>query len=301
MTTADAGEYQRTSTYRIGRWSPSRTTQSGLLDSPPEMAGPLTAVERFFERLFERPAARLFQARVEPVQIQRALERVMESERVVQARRSYAPTAFRVLLNAADMAALPADKATLPAELGEGLRQYARARSYTMLARPRVEIEASTHVPEGDIRAFAEKPVVPVVENAPDNGRRSPADFIAAHSAAPAVSDLGQQTQVFAAAQPSTPRAVLAVRSPTQGIGRFPVNPGTTRIGRAPENDIVLVDDRVSRRHGQIATRFGMLVYTDLGSTNGSFLNGSPVTEIALGPTDILQLGSSTITIEPTP
>jgi pSer/pThr/pTyr-binding forkhead associated (FHA) protein len=41
-----------------------------------------------------------------------------------------------------------------------------------------------------------------------------------------------------------------------------------------------------------------MLVYTDLGSTNGSFLNGSPVTEIALGPGDVLQLGNSTVTIE---
>ena len=265
------------------------------------MAGPLTAVERFFERLFERPAARLFQARVETVQIQRALERVMESERVVHARRSYAPSVFRVLLNASDIATLPTDRGTLPAELGEGLRQYARARSYTMLARPRVEIEASAHVSEGDIRAFAEKPVVPPAEIAAPMGKHSPADFVAAHPAAAIASDLGQQTAVFAATQPHTPRAVLAVRSPTQGLGRFPVSAGTTRIGRAPDNDIVLVDDRVSRRHGQIATRFGMLVYTDLGSTNGSFLNGSPVTEIALGPTDILQVGSSTITIEPTP
>ncbi|HUR15731.1 MAG TPA: DUF3662 and FHA domain-containing protein [Candidatus Limnocylindrales bacterium] len=264
------------------------------------MAGPLTAVERFFERLFERPAARLFQARVETVQIQRALERVMESERVVQARRSYAPSVFRVLLNAADMATLPSDRVSLPAELGEGLRQYARARSYTMLARPRVEIEVSAHVPEGDIRAFADKPVVPAAESGSTDGRRSPADFVAAHPAPTFLPEAGQQTQVFAAAQPSTPRAVLVVRSSTQGIGRFPVSAGTTRIGRAPENDIVLIDDRVSRRHGQIATRFGMLVYTDLGSTNGSFLNGSPVTEIALGPTDLLQVGSSTITIEPT-
>ena len=44
-----------------------------------------------------------------------------------------------------------------------------------------------------------------------------------------------------------------------------------------------------------------MLVYTDLGSTNGSFLNSGAVTEIALGPGDVLQLGSSTITIEPSP
>ena len=66
------------------------------------MAGPLAAVERFFERLFERPAARLFQPQVEVVQIQRALEREMESERRVQSRRSYVPTSFRVLLNDVD-------------------------------------------------------------------------------------------------------------------------------------------------------------------------------------------------------
>jgi len=49
-----------------------------------------------------------------------------------------------------------------------------------------------------------------------------------------------------------------------------------------------------------MSVRLGMLVYTDLGSTNGSYLNGGHVTEIALGPGDVLQVGSSTVTIEPT-
>ena len=40
---------------------------------------PLTAVERFFERLFERPSARLFRARLQPIQIQHRIERAMES------------------------------------------------------------------------------------------------------------------------------------------------------------------------------------------------------------------------------
>ena len=40
---------------------------------------PLAAIERFFERLFERPSARLFRTRVQPVQIQRRIERAMES------------------------------------------------------------------------------------------------------------------------------------------------------------------------------------------------------------------------------
>jgi len=39
----------------------------------------------------------------------------------------------------------------------------------------------------------------------------------------------------------------------------------------------------------------------DLRSTNGSQLNGAAVSEIALGPGDVLQIGSSTVTVEPAP
>src|SRR5215213_6272007 len=101
------------------------------------MAGPLAAVERFFERLFERPAQRLFQPQVEVVQIQRALERVMESERRVQSRKTYVPTAYRVLLNDADAAAI--DMRGLTRDLAESLRVFARAHGYIMMAQPRVE------------------------------------------------------------------------------------------------------------------------------------------------------------------
>ena len=106
-------------------------------------------------------------------------------------------------------------------------------------------------------------------------------------------------TAVFAAPRPNTPRAQLAVRTSGQPVSRLNVRPGTIRLGRALDNDICLPDDKVSRHHGQIGMHLGMLVYTDLGSTNGSFLNGAAVTEIALGPGDVLQLGSSTITVEP--
>ena len=79
---------------------------------------------------------------------------------------------------------------------------------------------------------------------------------------------------------------------------RIAVSSGRLRVGRALDNDLVLPDDRVSRHHGQISVRFGTLVYADLGSTNGSFVNGVRVTEIALGPSDVVQLGGSALTIE---
>lgn len=266
------------------------------------MAGPLAAVERFFERLFERPAARLFQAQLEPVQIQRSLERAMESERTMHSRRPYAPTDYRVLINNADHAALDPASGSLRTDLGESLRRYARAHGYTLLAQPRVEIEASTVVPQGDVRVFATPVVIPAANSGATNGHAEPAavDNEGEDDDEPIV-PVSEATAVYAAASPSIPKAVLAIRCPGQPVTRLPVRPGTIRLGRSLDNDVVLSDDRVSRRHGQIGIRHGMLVYTDLGSTNGSFLNSGAVTEIALGPGDVLQLGSSTITIEPSP
>jgi len=271
------------------------------------MAGPLAAVERFFERLFERPAARLFQARLEPVQILRGLERAMESERAIKSRRAYAPSQYRVLINTSDHTALDPNNGTLKTDLGESLRNYARTHGYTLLARPQVDIEPSNAVEQGDVRVFATPPVVP--ETAAGNGHRnqhsaqaspaeSPAGAEVADADEPAI-DISQATAVFAAPIPNAPQAILAIRCPGQPVARIAVRQGTIRLGRSLDNDIVMADERVSRRHGQFGARHGMLVYTDLRSTNGSFLNNARVTEIALGPGDVLLVGSSTITIEP--
>jgi len=264
------------------------------------MAGPLAAVERFFERLFERPAARLFQSQVDVTQIERALERVMESDRRVQSRKSYVPTTFRVLLNDGDAIALDTDLRVVAHDLAESVRVYARAHGYIMLAPPRVDIGSSSTVPPSDVRAYAEPFVVPTNGNghAPASPIRPP-EVNSMPSAPPDF--VSEPTAVYAAPRSTAPRAQLAVRAPGHQIMRVPVRPGTLRLGRSLDNDIVLPDDKVSRHHGQIGVRLGMLVYTDLGSTNGSYLNGSAVTEIALGPGDVLQLGSSTVTIEPTP
>jgi Protein of unknown function (DUF3662)/FHA domain len=262
------------------------------------MAGSLAAVERFFERLFERPAARLFQPQVEVGQIQRALERVMESDRRVQSRRSYVPTTFRVLLNDADAGAMNNDMRSLSNDLAESLRLYARARGYVLLAQPRVEIATSAAVPARDVRAYAEPFVIPANGNGHGNGSLKPSPEVPPRPPGPP-DIVGEPTAVYAAPRASAPRAQLAVRAPGHPVTRLPVRPGTLRVGRSLDNDIVLSDDKVSRHHGQIGNRLGMLVYTDLGSKNGSFLNGSTVTEIALGPGDVLQLGASTVTIEP--
>jgi pSer/pThr/pTyr-binding forkhead associated (FHA) protein len=55
-----------------------------------------------------------------------------------------------------------------------------------------------------------------------------------------------------------------------------PVRPGANLVGR--EGDIMLSDGRVSRRHAQITSQDGSLRIEDLGSTNGTKVNGEPLT-----------------------
>jgi hypothetical protein len=272
------------------------------------MAGPLTAVERFFERLFERPAARLFQEPVERVQIQRGIERAVEAERVVRDRRAFVPAHYRVLLNSADAAALNGDLATLTSDLAEHVRVYARSHQYILDTRPTVEVIGSNAVATGDVRVYADRAPMPTMKAPTSPPPPTPASGAGAADAADDAPEIDSDaaivpgaTAVFAAPRPNTPRAQLAVRTRGQPVSRLNVRVGTIRLGRALDNEIVLADDKVSRRHGQISIRLGMLVYTDLGSTNGSYLNGSRVTEIALGPGDVLQIGSSTVTVEPAP
>jgi hypothetical protein len=270
------------------------------------MAGPLAAMERFFERLFERPAARLLAPRLEAVHLQRHLERAMEDGRVRRAGKWHVQARYRLLLHPADLVAL-SGRDTLPSELAETLRDHARRRGYVLETRTSVRLEASPRVSSGQAVVLADdlssvgagQPSLP----APEAPAEAPTDRPGADSDAPTPShDPGpgeSQTSVFRANRPASPRATIAVRAPGEDARRIPVGGGQLRIGRGSDNDIVLADSRVSRHHAQISVRLGTLIYTDLGSTNGSYLQGSRVQEIALGPHDVIQLGGSSLTIEP--
>ena len=66
-------------------------------------------------------------------------------------------------------------------------------------------------------------------------------------------------------------------------------------IGRSSDLDMVLVEDMVSRRHARISTVGGEITIQDMGSTNGTFVNGEKVTKSPLKEGDRLLLGTSII------
>jgi adenylate cyclase len=72
---------------------------------------------------------------------------------------------------------------------------------------------------------------------------------------------------------------------------------GDTVVGRAPTCDLVLNDSSVSRWHVRIAVRDGRCLVKDIGSRNGTFLNGDQIEEAALKDGDHLVLGQMTLTV----
>ncbi|KFA87207.1 adenylate/guanylate cyclase domain-containing protein [Archangium violaceum] len=73
---------------------------------------------------------------------------------------------------------------------------------------------------------------------------------------------------------------------------------GVTHLGRADENDIVLGGDLVSRRHARLVAEGDTLRIEDLGSRNGSRVNGTPLQgSIALLPGDTISLGENTLSV----
>jgi DNA-binding NtrC family response regulator len=83
---------------------------------------------------------------------------------------------------------------------------------------------------------------------------------------------------------------------------------GTTRavgvrmtIGKAPDNDLVLGDDTVSRHHCELHRTSEGIHVKDLGSTNGTRIDGTRVQDALLGPGSVLRVGEIEIALRPAP
>ena len=96
--------------------------------------------------------------------------------------------------------------------------------------------------------------------------------------------------------QPSQPahEPVYASRNPTM-IRNLAGGLRTIRIGRGLDNELVVSDLSVSRHHAELRQLAdGRYEIVDLGSHNGTYVNGQPVSRVLLGPQDIVGVGHST-------
>jgi pSer/pThr/pTyr-binding forkhead associated (FHA) protein len=82
---------------------------------------------------------------------------------------------------------------------------------------------------------------------------------------------------------------------------RYELRPGTNVIGRSTECDVVLDDPVVSARHCEIVLEENGVLVRDLNSTNGTYLNDIPVTEMRFRVGQRLKLGTFELELEPLP
>ena len=106
-----------------------------------------------------------------------------------------------------------------------------------------------------------------------------------------------QVMRVFQAPPPGPaelPSAGFVLISRTDALVRHAIREGVTAIGRAQENDIVISDVLVSRHHARITLDQGDCRITDLGSGNGTFVNGDRLNGTAgLRPGDVVRIADS--------
>ncbi|MCW5938037.1 MAG: FHA domain-containing protein [Fimbriimonadaceae bacterium] len=96
--------------------------------------------------------------------------------------------------------------------------------------------------------------------------------------------------------QPAAAPTLVVMNGPMTGQ-RFPVQ-GPTEIGREGSGVRLFADAQASRRHAQVEFGPAGVSVTDLGSTNGTFVNGQRITSSPLRPGDIVTVGSTQLRLE---
>lgn len=244
----------------------------------------LEKFERSIERLMEGTTGSLFNQNLQPAEVGKRLERAMLANQRASMGTSIVPNQFVVNLNPKDFAQFADYRTGLARQMESWLAQVATERNLSVVDRIRVSIVEDTSAKRRN----------PKVSASISDSRSQPVASSARREPPPA-----QATSVYRV-EPGATRMSASLRAldGTQRGRTFIVPPGTTSVGRATENDIVLDSPDVSRRHARIeCTGHGIRVH-DLGSTNGTRVNGDAVRVADIEHHDELSFGGQRLEVE---
>lgn len=204
-----------------------------------------------------------FRSPVQPVEIARALTRAADDGRVLGVGTVYAPTSYTVAISAEDDEALGTFKPVLAGELATYLVDHARERAYLLSIRPQVTFAVHDDLKLGRFRVSA------------------------------ALAQAAEDDEGPAVRLPDAPSGASDLATVTVGDIDHDVALGgdEVSVGRLAECQIQLHDANVSRRHAAFMRLDDGWAIADLGSTNGTRVNGHPVERARLADGDVVEIG----------
>lgn len=203
----------------------------------------------------------------------------MMDHRSVSVNKIYVPNIYLVYLSPRDFENLSMYKKALAAELAEYLKERAAAQNYTLVGDIKVQWELDEELPPGELRVHArmEEQWSPSPEE----------DTMIYHPVKDGVSSPSRRQEL----------RLLVLEGPDQGRS-FVLHEGRQVLGRNPTCEVFLTDEQVSRQHCQIEVEEGKSILTDLGSRNGTMVNGQPVQRALLNPGDYIQVGRTLLQLQ---
>lgn len=249
--------------------------------------GVLQDFEKRLEGAVEGFFARAFRSGLQPIELAKAVQRYAEDHQHVTSGGVVIPNVYRVQVSEKDHERLSTFGASLPRELGEVVVSTAADRGWHLRGPVKIRVEADEEVRVGRYRLMGR---VEAVGDAP--ARPEPAARAAAPVPQPA--SRGDQraeidrTMVVGA----VPRAAMQVQVVSgTADASAPVTGSRFVIGRLPSCGLTLEDTTVSREHAALVRRGETWWVVDLGSTNGTKVNGRRAAEQPVSVGDRLELG----------
>jgi hypothetical protein len=255
---------------------------------------PLQRFERRLEGIVSGVFARAFKGDVEPIELAAALKREIDNTaRILSRDRRLVPNHFTIELGPDDFERLNAYGRTLNHELANELRDHADIQRYTFSGPVEIELTQQDDLPTGKFR------VVSATIGKPQRPRPQPQQ--------PYIPDPNEgQTVMQSAPVPPPPAQPIRQGHPQVMLEvngrRRPINPPGVVLGRGTDADIQINDPGVSRRHAEIRLMpegpGGVrVVLVDLGSTNGTLVNGRRAAEAELTDGSTVRIGNTTMTL----
>ena len=241
-------------------------------------------LENKLEGLVEGFFTRAFRSGLQPVEVGRRILREMGDNKTVSVNRVYAPNEFSVTMGSDDFGRFSQMHSGLEKEFTELIIDAAKTNRWNLMGLPKIDFKEDESMGKGEFRvestfdAPADQPNR-VSTHEPDEESDAPS-AVSSHTA-----------ERLGLAQGAPQLLVLdADGNPAEKISltRDPVV-----IGRLSTNDVVLSDSNVSRRHAELKRVGSEWVLHDLGSTNGTVVNGKTVREHTLSDGDRLAFGTS--------